>query len=461
MKTYKTSIFIFRRDLRLNDNTGLLHALSASKEVLPIFIFTPEQVEKNTFKSDNCIQFMVESLKDLDKDLKKKGSKMFYFNGKPDEVIKDIIENTDDIEAVFVNEDYTPYSRKRDKKIKKVCDNFGITFKSYEDVLLNNVKSILTDGGEVYQKFTPYFNKARNVAVRKITANKASNYVSKYRGIETYDSNKIDDFYEHNDNLSNNGGREEAMKIIKKITDFKNYNQKKDCLTYETTNLSAYNKFGCISIRELYHVLKKKLGMRNDLIKQLYWRDFYYNIAYEHPVIFSKKGNLKENYDALKWDNSKAHFRKWKEGKTGYPIVDACMRQMNKTGYMHNRGRLIVSSFLIKLLLIDWKWGEKYFAQTLLDYDPSVNTGNWGWASGSGADSQPYFRIFNPWLQSKKHDPNGEYIKKWVPELEDVPAKHLHEWDKYHKENDVDYPKPIIDYKKQKKKALDMYEKIF
>lgn len=466
MKTYNRSIFIFRRDFRLADNKGLIAALTESDTVIPIFIFTPQQVTNNKYKSDNCVQFMIESLEDLNKELNSKGSRILYFYGQPNDIIEKLIKDKKlGVDSIYVNMDYTPFSIKRDEGIGRVCKKYNVAFQSIEDVLLNPVGSILTGGGDIYQKFTPYFTKAKRVKVDNIERNNRSNYLNKKNKLKGEFRGDINKFYDsYNDQIAVNGGRKEGLKILKSVNQFKNYNTKRNDLTYETTRLSAYIKFGCVSIREVYHTFKDKLGAHNDLIKQLYWRDFYYNIAYDFPYIFSSYGNLKTNYDKIKWENNRTYYNKWKAGKTGFPIVDAGMREMNATGFMHNRSRLIVSSFLIKLLLVDWKLGEKYFAQTLVDYDPSVNTGNWGWASGSGADAQPYFRIFNPWLQSKKYDPDCEYIKEWVPELKDVDSKHIHEWYKYYDDDnnkDVDYYKPMIDYNKRKEKGIKAYKSIF
>lgn len=454
------SIFIFRRDLRLDDNLGLILALKESTEVLPIFIFTPEQVTTNIYKSNNCVQFMVESLKDLDGQLKKKGSKLYRFYGEPTVILNKIIHDQP-VEAVYVNMDYTPYSAKRDKKIETLCKKNKIDFVSTEDVLLNPIGSITTGSNEIYTKFTPYFNKAKKITVPNPIKNNRKNYTKSKTKIGNQDNKSMDRFYQKNNNLAVKGGRSEGMKKLRSAQNLKDYNQKRNLLTYQTSMLSAYNKFGCISIREVYHVFKKKLGMKNDLIKQLYWRDFYYNIACYYPHVFKKTGNLKEKYDKIKWDNNRTWLNKWKNGETGYPIVDACMTEMNQTGFMHNRGRLIVSSFLIKILQVDWKLGEKYFAQTLVDYDPSVNNGNWEWSAGSGADSQPYFRIFNPWTQGKKFDPKCSYIKKWLPQLSNVDANDIHNWDTAYDKYQSDYPKPMVDYSKQRESTLKMYKKVF
>ena len=228
-------------------------------------------------------------------------------------------------------------------------------------------------------------------------------------------------------------------------------------MTYETTLLSASINFNVVSIREIYHKVKKKFGMNHGLINELYWRDFYYNILYFFPHVL--KGSFREKYNDIKWSNSKATFKKWCDGKTGFPIVDACMRQMNTTGYMHNRGRMIVSSFLIKNLWIDWQWGEKYFANKLVDYNISANNGGWQWSSGGGTDAQPYFRIFNSWTQAKKFDKECEFIKKWIPELEEVDVKDILNWDKSYSKYDIDYPSPIVDHKTSREKALKLFKK--
>jgi deoxyribodipyrimidine photo-lyase len=236
----------------------------------------------------------------------------------------------------------------------------------------------------------------------------------------------------------------------------KNYPRTHNDLSHSTSELSAFIKFGCVSIREVYKTFRSK----HDFIRQLFWRDFYANILYSFPYVLGSA--MKKNYNKVHWHHNSNWFKKWCDGETGYPVVDAGMRQMNQTGYMHNRARLIVSSFLVKTLLISWEEGEKYFAQKLVDYDPASNNGNWQWTAGSGADSQPYFRIFNPWEQGKNYDPNCEYIKKWVPELKDVPNKDILNWEDTHSEyKDVKYPKPIVDYKKQKEIALKMYSSVF
>ena len=448
------SIFIFRRSFRLSDNIGLINALKNSKKVLPIFIFTPEQIKKNTYKSNNAIQFMIESLNELNKDLKEKKSKLYFFYGKQHKIISKINKEIK-IDSVYVNRDYTPYAIKRDKKIKKTCEKNNIKFFEFEDILLRPVGSIKSNDN-VYLKFTPYFRACAKIRVNKPIKNLYSNYFKKK--IKCEYKKDINNFYKFNEHILIRGGRKEALLKLNKINNFKKYNDKRNILSISTTHLSAYINFGCISIREVYHKFKKKLQNNNQLISQLHWRDFYYNICFFHPHVIGK--SLKSKYDDIEWDNNSNLFNKWKEGKTGYPVVDACMRELNTTGYMHNRGRLIVASFLVKILLVDWRKGEKYFATQLTDYDVSVNNGNWQWVSGSGADSQPYFRIFNPWLQSKKFDENCEYIKKWIPELSEVKNNDIHKWDlKYNLYNKV-YIKPIVNYKEKRLNTLKIYKKL-
>jgi deoxyribodipyrimidine photo-lyase len=246
------------------------------------------------------------------------------------------------------------------------------------------------------------------------------------------------------------------------IKDQKNYGEDRNNLFQSTTKLSPYIKFGLISIREVYHKIKSLFGKSHDLIKQLYWREFYYNISHNRPDLFKGK-SFKLQYDKIKWINNQKSFKLWKNGMTGYPIVDAGMRELNNTGYMHNRARLITSNFLVKHLFIDWRFGEIYFASKLIDYDPSVNNGNWQFTSSSGADSQPYFRMMNPWLQGQRHDPECEYIKKWIPELKDIPNEHIHNWQDYYQQyKKIKYPKPckMYDFKTLKKESKSIYGSI-
>jgi deoxyribodipyrimidine photo-lyase len=454
----KHNIFIFRRDLRIKDNVSLNYAMSNFENIIPIFIFTPEQISsKNKFKSDNAIQFMIESLKEVDSDLKKYNSKLHIFKGKNKTVLTKIFKELD-IENVIFNMDYTPYAIKRDAEIAKLCKSKDINCIMHEDYLLAPIGSMLKSDGDPYTVFTPFKNNGYKVKIDKPCKMKAKN-LAKTNKLNTVDYIK----HKINDNILVRGGRKNGVKQLNKVKDQKKYNTNRNTLSIETSLLSAYIKFGCISIREVYWKVKDKLGTSNSLLSQLFWREFYFYIAYYFPQVLKGK-NYNEKYDKIKWNKSKSKFEKWCNGETGYPVVDAGMREMNETGYMHNRARLITSNFLNRMLGMDWREGEKYFATMLTDYDPSVNNGNWQWIASTGTDPKPYFqRLFNPIIQSEKFDKQAEYIKKWIPELKDVPAKDIHKWESKHKDYDVKelgYFEPIVEYKKARAESVKMYREV-
>lgn len=456
-KNFKQSIFIFRRDLRLNDNTALIEALKSSEKVIPIFIFDPEQVgNENEFKSNNCIQFMVESLDSLDKELKEKGSQLYFFYGQPSDIAQKLIKEKK-VDAVFVNKDYTPFSIKRDKFIESVCKQNEVDFNSFDDVLLNAPNEVLTSSGEPYSVFTAYYKKAILNLVKQPVKNKYENY---FKGEIDFSENKTDLFKKvlksEKSYIWVHGGRENYEKIIKNLAKLEDYEETRNIPSLSTTNLSAFIKFGIGSIREVFYSIEKKLGQNHPLLKQLYWHDFYNVVAYFSPYVYGAP--FRKEYSNLKWSYSEKNFEAWKNGTTGFPIVDAGMRQLNQTGYMHNRVRMIVASFLVKDLHLNWLKGEKYFAQNLVDYDPALNNGNWQWSASTGCDAQPYFRIFNPWLQQQKFDPECKYIKTWVPELKKLDAKKIHNWESYCKDLNIDYPCPIVDHKKASEEAKKMFK---
>jgi len=451
MKKYNNSVFIFTRDLRLVDNTSLNNALQMSDKVLPIFILTPEQLVKNKFKSNNCIQFMMESLTELNEDLLKKNSRLFLFYDKPKNCLENLLSEQK-IDAVFMNIDYTPYAKARSDIYRNICQRYNVAFFEYEDYVLCSVKGVLKSDNTPYVKFTPYYNKAKKIKIQDIDKKKYNNFISGITSLKHEFKKNLNIFYEHNE-LVIKGGRKNALKILSKMSDFKDYKKTRDYPLLDTTRLSPYLKFNVVSIREVYH-----LASSNELIKQLYWRNFYMMIMYHFPHVIGNP--MKIHYD-IKWDNDNSLLNLWKEGKTGFPIVDAGMRQLNTIGWMHNRLRMITSNFLVKILHIDWRLGEKYFAQKLVDYDPANNNGGWQWSASTGSDSQPYFRIFNPWRQSEKFDKETLYIKKWIPELLNIPSKDIHKWYKTYLiyNNQTKYPKPIIeDLQKEIKKTLKMYK---
>lgn len=453
---YENGIFIFRRDFRIIDNIGLNIANSECKRIYPIFIFTPEQVTgANKYKSDNSVQFMIESLKDLSSKI---NGNLHCFYGHNEAVLLYLIKELN-INAVYFNTDYTPYAIKRDLGVVSLCKKMGIVTESSNDYYLHPPGTILNGSGNTYQKFTPFYHTELLKPVDPPTKLRKINFASTSKQLQNIIS--LDDalhkFTKINPNIMVIGGRDNAIKQIRiAANNIKNYSKTHNELIKPTSQLSAYIKFGCVSIREVYKVFKTN----QEFIRQLFWRDFYANIVYAFPHVLGS--SMKPSYNKIKWNNNSNWFKKWCDGQTGYPVVDAGMRQLNQTGYMHNRARLIVMSFLIKTLILDWRHGEKYFATKLTDYDPASNNGNIQWIMGGGSDSNPYFRIFNPWRQTEEYDPSCEYIYRWVPELSKVPVKDIFNWDtEWVKYKDTGYPKPIVDYSEQKEKVLQLYKNAF
>lgn len=456
----KCCLYIFRRDLRTEDNNGFNFAIDNFDKIIPIFIFTPEQItNKNKYKSNNAIEFMIESLKVLNNKL---NSKLLYFQGDNNIIINKILSNYKNIDAIVTNIDYTPYAINRDKNIKILCQKYKIEFNNIEDYLLLPIGSMLKSDGNPYTIFTPFYkNGIKNSIPKPIYKKNINNKL-----FNPNDLNNITDNLIKNDiNLEKlvKGGRDEGLKILNNIKKFKKYGIERNELYISTTHLSAYIKFGCLSIREVFHRIKKILGISNILISQLYWREFYFYIAYYYPEVLNGK-NYNKKYNNIKWIKNTKNLELWKEGKTGYPIIDAGMIELNRTGYMHNRARLITANFLNRLLGIDWREGELYYATKLTDYDPSINNGNWQWIASTGVDPKPYFqRLFNPWIQSKKFDKNAQYIKKWIPQLSHICSDHLHNWDKHCNKYDlknINYYEPIVNYKKARERSINMYRDI-
>ncbi|MBM3193588.1 MAG: deoxyribodipyrimidine photo-lyase [Chlamydiae bacterium] len=450
---YQKALFIFRRDLRIVDNTGLLYALTHAKEVVCLFIFTPEQIEKNPYRSDFCLNFMLDSLKDLEETINNLGGKLFYCYEHPDVAVSKCIAELG-IDLVCVNSDYTPYSKERDQKIEDVCNKNEILFKTFHDLLLHPPEELLKANQEPYTVFTPFYKNGSKFRVNHPKPNEHKNYFKGPLSFAENSSifkrilpNRVETF---------KGGRKEALLILNKISNFELYEKERDFPALEkTTHLSPHLKFTTVSPREVYYFVAKAFGNQHPLIRSLYWRDFFSLICHYFPFVF--RSSFHPKFDKLEWDDNDELFNRWCEGRTGFPIIDAGMRQLNQTGYMHNRVRMIVASFLVKDLHIDWRKGEKYFATHLVDYDPAVNNGNWQWCASTGCDAQPYFRIFNPWSQQLKFDPDCEYIKKWIPELKDETAKTIHNW--HLQEYETNYPLPIIDHSIESKQTLAYYKK--
>lgn len=427
----EASIFWFRRDLRIDDNPGLYEALGNSKNVIPIFIFDTNIID-NLPSDDNRIKFIWHSLSLLNERLKEVGSKLNVFKGNPLEVFKKIILKYR-LTSVYVNRDYEKYSIKRDKEINNFLNENKIAFNASKDHVLFEPNEILKSDGTPYTVFTPYSKKW----FEKFYSEKLPQYQIK---------KLVDNFFKTNYkpiiSLSEIGFSNDEIEFEKfNLGDelIKNYNSKRDFpYLNSTSKIGPYLRFGLISVRE---VGKKTIEKKFDqsFLRQLIWRDFYIQIFFHFPD--SENENFKPAYDKIIWLNEEEKFEKWCAGETGYPIVDAGMKELNATGFMHNRVRMIAASFLCKHLLIHWKKGESYFAKKLLDYEMASNVGNWQWVAGTGVDAAPYFRLFNPEIQMKKFDPQKVYIKKWLP--------------KYDPEN---YLEPIIDHNYARERCLNAYK---
>ena len=401
------NIFLFRRDFRIVDNLALNKLIEecGNKGIYPMFIFNPKQIyaKNNQYFSNNCVQFMIESLDSLDQHID-----VNYYEGDDIEVLAKLSKKYK-INSIAYNKDYSPFAIKRDGIIEAWAKSKEIRIITAEDYTLYPMGTILNNKNEPYQVFTPFYKKSLLIKVKapEPPIVKHINVIG-IKNIKKFDKHK---YYVVNDDLAVRGGRENALERFKNI--MTDYAKVRDYPALDkTTKLSAYIKFGCVSIREVYFNYNKVKELQRELV----WREFYANILYYFPYVLGN--SFKEKYDNIEWTNNKEWFKKWCQGKTGYAMVDAGMSQLNKTGWMHNRLRMITAMFLTKDLLIDWRWGEKYFATKLVDYDPASNNGGWQWSASTGTDAQPYFRIFNPELQLKRYDKDYEYIRTWIPTYE-------------------------------------------
>lgn len=426
------NIFWFRRDLRLKDNAGLYHALKTGKPVMPIFIFDRNILDKLEDKADRRVMFIMEALKEMQQELEAMGSSLHVFYGTPEKVFQQLLSAIK-IEHVFTNHDYEPYAIDRDAKINELLQKSSCQFYTYKDQVIFEKDEVLKDDGKPYTVFTPYS--------RKWKAKLNEFYLKEYP-TEKYFNNFLKCDPESIPSIAEIGFQETEKhfpsKSLKKELLQKYAVQRDFPAIAGTSRLGVHLRFGTISIRKLATYAK---GFSETYLNELIWRDFYHMILSHFPKIGQGRA-FKVEYEKIEWLKDNGEFDRWCNGQTGYPIVDAGMRELNQTGFMHNRVRMIVASFLSKHLLLDWRLGEVYFAEKLLDYDLAANNGGWQWAAGSGCDAAPYFRVFNPYLQTQKFDPKMEYIKKWVPEyLEPT------------------YPKPIVEHDFARKRCLEVYSK--
>lgn len=439
----RQAAFIFRRDLRLHDNLGLIRALAESEAVVPVFIFDPRQAdaEKNEYFSERSFAFLCGALRELDRELREKGSRLVVCRGAPQEVLASLLSR-DEIDAVYVNRDYTPFSRARDAELARTCAEAGVPFVSCEDIALSPIEKLRTGDGHLYAVFTPFMRKAMTHDVPRPRAAHGRFFAGSLQtGVEEIPASDI-------------VARPAGLRLLTRLASLTAYASSRDRLGEDgTSRLSVHHKFGTVSIRETYWAAKNA-GLDAQFVGELYWRDFYLYIARHFPHVFGR--SFLPWGDYLRWENDEEQFRAWQEGKTGFPIVDAGMRQLKETGWMHNRARMIVASFLTKNLLIDWRWGEKHFAQHLIDYDPSSNNGGWQWSASVGADTRP-LRIFNPYAQAQKYDSDATYIKTWVPELADVDSALLVDGKPRDFSALAPYPAPIIDYAMSYRRAQEAY----
>ena len=424
------AIMWFRRDLRLDDNAALYHALKSGLPVLPVFLFDRNILDDLEDRRDARVSFIHDSLQDMQQQLRALGSSMEIRYGYPLQVFQDLLKEYQ-VGAVYTNHDYESYALVRDGEVAQLLQESGLHLHHYKDQVIFEKDEVLKDDGKPYTVFTPYSRKWKTRLEPFYT--RSYPCASYYRNFLQHQARPMP-------SLEDMGFLRSDLAIPSRTPEeelIRNYTRDRDFPFREgTTKLGVHLRFGTISIRKL---TRRARELNETFLNELIWRDFYHMILWHFPHISQGKA-FRPEYDLILWRNDPHEFEKWCSGQTGYPIVDAGMRQLNATGYMHNRVRMIVASFLSKHLLIDWRWGEAYFARKLLDYDFAANNGGWQWAAGSGCDAAPYFRIFNPYLQTKKFDPGGDYIRRWVPEVEGF-----------------GYPPPIVEHEFARKRCLAAY----
>ena len=449
------AVFWFRRDLRLHDNAGLYHALKSGYPVLPLFIFDTNILDDLTDRSDPRVGFIHQSLQKIRETLLEQGSDMLVLRGNPEDVWKDVLARFE-VKKVFTNRDYEPYAVSRDRAVSDMLQRRNIPFHTTKDHVIFECDEVLKSDGTPYTVFTPYKRRWLEKLNSRISSQSDENgetqpvpYFLKSYPTEIYTANLIrkDSLTTGQLAMTGNFPSLEALgfapseivipSAVVARSVVKNYDKTRDFPSLDATSkLGIHFRFGTISMREKS---RNALVLNETFLSELVWRDFYSQILANFPDVASR--SFRPEYDRISWRNDPAEIEKWKAGKTGYPIVDAGMRQLSKTGYMHNRVRMITASFLTKHLLADWRIGEAWFAEKLLDFDLASNNGGWQWAAGCGTDAAPYFRIFNPTEQTKKFDSEYKYVRKWVPEF-GTPA----------------YPSPVVDHAMARQRCLETYK---
>jgi deoxyribodipyrimidine photo-lyase len=463
----QTAIWWIRRDLRLADNMALHTALQSSSRIVPLFIIDP-RLTSNRFSGEKRIAFLFAGLRALDRRLRSRGSRLTIRHGNPADVLKHVMNETN-ASQVFAESDISPFARSRDGAI---AENLPLTLVGHPTATHPN--DVLKQDGNPYTVFTPFSRQWRKVV------DVAPETIPSPSGLSTPDvpTDQVPDSPVLPASVPFTAGEDAGIEVLRAFTSGERapiyqYQESRDRLDLDgTSRLSAYLRFGMISARQAIASATQAVNDAENhsdrasadvWLNELIWREFYNAILYHYPTV--RKLEFKEQFRDLNWINDEDDIAAWRDAETGYPVVDACMRQLHSEGWMHNRGRMITASFLIKHLLVDWRVGEKHFMQHLIDGDPAANNGGWQWTAGTGTDAAPYFRIFNPILQSKRHDPEGTFIRTWLPELKDVPDRHIHEpWKMSLDEQNaarceigVDYPEPLVDHQFARKRALAAY----
>jgi deoxyribodipyrimidine photo-lyase len=429
----QVNIFWFRRDLRLTDNAALFHALKGSVPVIPVFIFDKNILDKLEDNADKRVQFIYSALDEIKGQLEQIGSSLQVYYGTPKEIFSSLLSKYS-IQSVYTNHDYEPYALERDGMLLSLFTNSGVGFHTFKDQVLLEKNEVLKDDGKPYTVFTPYSRKWKAVL--------NDSHLHAYPSAQHFDN-----FFKQKPvkapSLTEMGFKETSKAFPSKLLNeavVKSYAAQRNFPAIAgTSKLGVHLRFGTISIRQLATQAK---ALSETYLNELVWRDFYHMILWHFPQVGLGKA-FRTEYDLIEWRKDEGEFEQWCNGQTGYPIVDAGMRELSATGFMHNRVRMVVASFLTKHLLLDWRLGEAWFAKKLLDFDLAANNGGWQWAAGSGCDAAPYFRIFNPRLQTEKFDKQLQYIRKWVPELDSF-----------------DYPKPMVDHDFARKRCLEVYGKV-
>lgn len=430
MTSAPVSVFWFRRDLRVTDNAGLYHALRSGHPVVPVFIFDTHILHALTSKEDKRVQFIHDAVTEMQRHLTGLGSSMHVYYCTPQEAFARLMD-TYEVAAVYTNHDYEPHARQRDEEVRLLLAQRGIAFHTFKDQVIFEKGEVTKDNGEPYTVYTPYSRKWKE---------RLNDFYLRSYPVHKYEHSYLRCNPMAVPTLADVGFKPAPHGVAAPILDegiASTYDKTRDIpAIHGTTHMGIHLRFGTVSVRAL---ARQVMELNGTLLNELIWREFFMAILWHHPQVVA--ASFRKEYDNIQWRNNEKEFQAWCNGQTGYPIVDAGMRELNETGFMHNRVRMIVASFLTKDLLIDWRWGEAYFAEKLLDYDLAANNGNWQWAAGCGCDAAPYFRVFNPTLQTEKFDPKLEYVKRWVPEYDQLT-----------------YPRPIVAHDMARDRCLRVYK---